>query len=312
MLYIVNMETENTETVKSEAETVSIPIKKSEVKEQFLAKKYRRSQSLSTKRLYKIPIDKLEEFLRLNHNLDLAQSIHAIKNEQLDPLDLLDDFYTFLTEYKRPKSNKVGFSNGTIRTYITITKEFLNSNGIKIYSEDVRQRLRLPQQDDVYEEGLTKEIINRVVRASGLKLATFILLACSGGFRMGEIVQLRLSDIDFETNPTTIQIRKETTKTRQTRFTQISSEATLSLKDYLAKTFSWKQGDKADRYLFLLTHEEKIIKYKAQLNNPQIGKHRLHLLKGYVSKLEKELKTLTPQQRYEKNHQYHLSHSRIL
>ena len=298
MLDIVNMESKNEQT---KPETSAVSIKKLGLKDQFTAKKYRTSQSLSTKRLYKLPIDKFEEFLRVNHNLDLAQTIHAIKNNQLDPLELLDNFYTFLTEYTRPKSNKIGFSNGTIRIYITITKEFLNTNGIKIYSEDLRQRLRLPKQDDIYEEGLTKEIINRVIRASGLKLATFTLMACSGGFRMGEITQLRLSDIDFSTNPTTIQIRKDTTKTRQTRFTQITNETSLSLKDYLAKTFGWKDGDKADRFLFLLTHEEKIIKYKAQLNDPLTDKNRLHLLKAYVSKLESELKTLTPQQRYEKN-----------
>jgi len=298
MLDIVNMESKNEQT---KPETSAVSIKKLGLKDQFTAKKYRTSQSLSTKRLYKLPIDKLEEFLRVNHNLDLAQTIHAIKNKQLDPLEMLDNFYTFLTEYTRPKSNKIGFSNGTIRIYITITKEFLNTNGIKIYSEDLRQRLRLPKQDDIYEEGLTKEIINRVLRASGLKLATFTLMACSGGFRMGEITQLRLSDIDFSTNPTTIQIRKDTTKTRQTRFTQITNEASLSLKDYLAKTFGWKDGDKADRFLFLLTHEEKIIKYKAQLNDPLTDKNRLHLLKAYVSKLESELKMLTPHQRYEKN-----------
>ena len=298
MLDIVNMEPKNEQT---KPETSAVSTKKLGLKDQFTAKKYRTSQSLSTKRLYKLPIDKLEEFLRVNHNLDLAQTIHAIKNKQLDPLEMLDNFYTFLTEYTRPKSNKIGFSNGTIRIYITITKEFLNTNGIKIYNEDLRQRLRLPKQDDIYEEGLTKEIINRVIRASGLKLATFTLMACSGGFRMGEITQLRLSDIDFSTNPTTIQIRKDTTKTRQTRFTQITNEASLSLKDYLAKTFRWKDGDKADRFLFLLTHEEKIIKYKAQLNDPLTDKNRLHLLKAYVSKLESELKTLTPQQRYEKN-----------
>ena len=69
--------------------------------------------------------------------------------------------------------------------------------------------------------------------------------------RIGEIVQLRVSDIDFETNPTTINLRAETTKTRESRITHITREATQALKDYLAKT-------NRTEYLFLEDYDAKI------------------------------------------------------
>jgi len=298
MLDIVIMSKhEQKKAVKSEEEPNKLT-QKQDLKSLFLAKKFRRSGSFSTKKIYGLTIDKLQEFIRVNHNLDLEQLVHAIKNEKLDALDVLDNFYTYLSEYKRPKDSKIGYAHGSIRTFLTISKEFLNNNGVKLYNEEVRQRLRLPLKEDNYEEGLSKEIINRVVRASSLRLSTVILIALSSGMRLGEIIQLRLSDINFETNPVTIQVRKETTKTRQTRFTQITAEATRSLKDYLGKSFSWKEDYKTDRFLFLEPHKEKIAKYKAQLNDPKTEKQRLHLIRKYIPKLENDLKTKSEEERY--------------
>jgi len=76
-------------------------------------------------------------------------------------------------------------------------------------------------------------------------------MACSSGMRIGEIIQLKLSDVDFSTTPTTITIRAITTKTRETRLTHISSEAANSLKDYLAR-----YGPQ-NEFLFLRVHDLK-------------------------------------------------------
>lgn len=68
--------------------------------------------------------------------------------------------------------------------------------------------------------------------------------------RIGEIIQLKYSDVDFTTTPT-ITIRAETTKTRETRLVHIISEATRSLQDFLART----KID--DEYLFLYESQPK-------------------------------------------------------
>ena len=294
MSNIVGMKPKQITKVESE-----IPNKTLDIKEQFLSKKFRTSKSYSTKSLYQVAVNRLEDFVRINYNLDLAQVVNAVLTTKIDPLSLLDEFYSFLSEYKHPKTSKV-LSSGSIKTYLVIAKEFLNTNGVKIYNEDVRQRLRLPRQQDIYEEGLTKDVINRVIRSSSLKLATVILIACSSSMRIGEIVQLRLSDIDFSTDPTTIQIRKETTKTRATRFTHLTNEATRSLKDYLAKSFEWKEGQKDDLFIFMQTHEEKISKYKKELNGPKTQYSRKGLIKKYIGILEKDLKTKSQDEIYAK------------
>ena len=298
MLNIVTMSNIHKKTVKSEAETKKpfVDVSNDDLKEQFLAKKFRRSQSFSTKAINGQGMDKLIEFLRIKYNLNLAQLLHSIESEQLDAIDILDDFYTYLDQYR--KKNEKKLARGSIKLYIIIAKEFLNSKGAKVYNEDVRQRLNLPQKDDIYEERLTKGIIHRIIRASSLKLATVILISCSSSMRLGEIIQLKLSDINFDTNPTTILIRKETTKTRQSRNTHVTTEASGSIKDYLAKTFDWKEGDTTDRYLFLQTHEEKIEKYKNQLKDPKTDKQRIHLLKRYIADLEARLKKDSPEIRY--------------
>jgi len=171
----------------------------------------------------------------------------SLENKTLDPYDILDKYYSFLT--------KCNSSSNTIIHYITTAKEFLNANGMHIYSEDLKHKFRLPRKPHTYEEGLTREKITRVLRNSSQKLQTTILMSVSSGMRIGELVQLRLSDIDFSTTPTTIKIRRETCKTRQTRFTCISEEATNALKDYLRKSLGWDEDYRKEEYIFMNVSE---------------------------------------------------------
>jgi len=216
----------------------------------YLEKKFRISHSFDTKNAYRTALKKFTEFLRTRHNYSLEQLLTLIFEKSLDPLDVLDEYYTFLSNYQtRTKRN--GYSSEAINSYVRIAKDFLNHQGCKIYNEDMKMKFRLPKRVSAYQKGLTREAINRVIRFANPKLATIILMACSSGMRIGEIIQLRLSDVDFTTTPVTITIRGVTTKTRETRLTHISSEAAKSLKDYLAR-----YGPQ-NEYLFLREHELK-------------------------------------------------------
>jgi integrase len=228
--------------------------------ERFLERKFRVSRSYSTKLTYRSHIVRFGEFTRIRYNLDINQLLGQIDAKKLDPIVVLDEYYTFLTQYKH--KDKIGFSNATILQYVITAKEFLNSEGCKIYSEDLRQKFRLPKIIRAYEKGLTKETINRILRLANPKLAAVILIACSSGMRIAEIVQLRLSDIDFSGNLTTIVVRAVTTKTRETRVTHISSEATNALKDYLSKQSFPKTNDD---YIFLIQYEDRLRNLKERL-----------------------------------------------
>ena len=265
----------------------------------FLERKFRASHSLSTKNTYNSALMRFIEFLHVQYDIDIEELLQKIKTNQIDPIDTLDTFYSFLAKYKRESSEKIGYSNHTICDYITVAKEFLNGEGCKIYQEDLKQRFRLPRKTNVYEKGLTKDIINRIIRLANPKLAAVILISCSGGMRIGEITQLRLSDIDFTLNPVTITVRSETTKTRETRITHISSEAVSSLKDYLSRQKSPKQNED---YVFLLQHEDRLRHLKERLAKNQYCNNGLKKMdKKNIRILEDNLKTTAKEDRYAKS-----------
>ncbi len=265
----------------------------------FLEKKFRASRSYSTKGTYNSALKKFIEFLTIHHNLDLVQLIQKIEMKKIDPIEVLDNFYSFLSEYKRENSEKIGYGNQTICDYIIVAKEFLNGEGCKIYNEDIKQRFKLPRKRYVYEKGLTKDTINRIIRLANAKLAAVILIACSSGMRIGEITQLRFSDVDLTANPVTIIVRAETTKTQETRITHISSEAASSLKDYLSK----KNRDmKNDDYLFLLQHGDRLMRLKERLAKNQYKNNGLQKMdKKNISILESNLRNFTKEERYAKS-----------
>jgi len=116
--------------------------------EYFLERSFRISRSYSTVRSYKVTLNKFQKFLK-EDNLDVKQLMISLENKTLDPYDILDKYYSFLT--------KCNSSPNTIIHYITTAKEFLNANGTHIYSEDLKHKFRLPRKPHTYEEGLTRE-----------------------------------------------------------------------------------------------------------------------------------------------------------
>ena len=230
------------------AKTGDMQIQVNDKIELYLEKKFRISHSFNTKNVYYAALKKFTEFARVRYNFSLDEMLSQIFEKSTDPLDVLDDYYTFLSSYKT-KTKRNGYSSEAINQYIRVAKDFLNHQGCKIYNEDMKMRFRLPKRVSGYQRGLTREAINRVIRFANPKLATTILIACSSGMRIGEIIQLKMSDVDLDASPAAITIRAKTTKTRETRLTHISSEAKNSLKDYLARYGTQNE------YLFLREHE---------------------------------------------------------
>jgi len=162
----------------------------------FLNRKFRISKSYATKRTYESALKQFEKFLRISFNLDLIQLLQKIKESaELDSIEVLDDYYTYLSQCKRPGKDKLGYSAVSIKNYLKVAKEFLNGEGCKIYNEDVKQRFSLPRVVLVYQKGLTKEIINRLVRLANPKLTACILVACSSGMTSGIMLECNWNGI---------------------------------------------------------------------------------------------------------------------
>jgi len=186
--------------------------------EAYLERKYRISRSHDTRNSYRKIVCRFVNFIQIQYKQDFEQFQSSLKQSDSDPVGILDEYFTFLARGDKPLANN--------------TIHYL---GCRIYIEDIKHRFRLPKAQHVYEEGLTKETINRILRFANPKLSTSILMLCSSGMRISELIQLRIQDINFEKNPTTILVRADTTKTRETRITCISSEATNALQDYIKK-----------------------------------------------------------------------------
>ncbi len=203
--------------------------------EEYLDSVYTTSHSTSTVSNYKVGITKFQKFLREKYDLNEIELVSKVKAEELDIYKIFRDWIVAL--------DKAGYKPKSLRVCVPAVKGYLRYLGIKIYTEDFRTLVKMPRIILVREEGLTKDMVIRVLRNAPAKLQTVILVAIASGMRLGEIVQLKISDIDFESNPTRIRVRGETSKGRENRETFLTSEATKSLKDYLKRFFGWKEGE---------------------------------------------------------------------
>jgi len=181
-------------------------------------------------------LKRLQSFVEQRYECKMSELITKIKTEELDRYAVLQEFAIYC--------DKRGNRPNTIKCWMSPAKGFLRQMGIKIYSEDFKQMVRLPKTIRQREEPLTKETIVRILYILPLKMRAVVIIAVASGMRIGEIVQLKISDVDFESKPTKIEIRAETTKTKEERETFLTDEATNVLKDYLTKYYSWKDNQK--------------------------------------------------------------------
>jgi len=171
-------------------------------------------------------------FLKQKYNCDELQLAHRIENEELGVYRVLNEYVVFL--------DKKGIKPKTIRLWFTTVKGYLSHLQVEVFSEKCKQLVKLPKVRRLKKEALTKEILVKLLRNLDAKLQTAVLVAISSGMRVGEIAGLTLSDIEFNHEPVKINIRAETSKSREDRETYISNEASEALKDYLIRYFGWK------------------------------------------------------------------------
>jgi len=203
--------------------------------DKYLDSVYTLSHSQQSVNSYRNALNNFLKFIQTNYQHSVDEVISKVLSGEIERYQMLNDFVIF--------ADKLGKRPATIKLWVTAVKGLLRQFGIKIYSEDFRQLVRIPKDIKTREAPLTKEILVRLLRNLPPKLQAVILVAIASGMRIGEIVQLRLSDIDFESNPTKILIRAVMTKTRESRETFLTSEATNTLKDYLSRFFGWKEGE---------------------------------------------------------------------
>jgi site-specific recombinase XerD len=164
----------------------------------FLDSMFVVSHSEKTVKTYKSGLRNLERFTLQKYQCDLSKVISKIKAGELDIYRVLKEYVIHL--------DKAGKSPASIKTWTASAKEFFRYYEIKIYSEDFKQIIKMPKKTHYREEPMTKEIILRLLRNLPSRLQVLILVAISSGMRIGEMMHLKISDIDFNSNPTKVRI----------------------------------------------------------------------------------------------------------
>jgi len=211
---------------------------KEQTEQQFYDSRYLISHSKKTVTTYKSAINHFKKFIKTKYKFDETELVKKINTGELDVYNILIQFIIHL--------DKITLSPRGMRSYLSGVKGYLRTFGVRINSDDYRQLVKIPRIVRTKEIPVTKEMILQILHIASPKLKTTIIVSIASGVRLGELVQLKLSDIDFNTNPTKITIRGNASKGRATRETFLTAEATSVLKNYLKKYFDWKEGKKND------------------------------------------------------------------
>lgn len=159
--------------------------------------------------------------------------VQEIKDKHLDPYQVLQDFVGHL--------QKNGRAPKTITTYIGALKGFLIDSDIDISNEKTKQKVVLPQAYEISSDRApTRDEVRRILLRSKLPTKAVVTMLASSGMRLGELAQLKVSNVQLGENNSLSRIilKPSTTKTRKRRLTFISPEATELLKDYLGEKAS--------------------------------------------------------------------------
>jgi integrase len=187
--------------------------------------------SNNSRKLYRTGLYHFAQFLKPEQTPDTI--ILLLQNQRINQYELLDQFVSYLL--------KQHIAISTLKIYIAVVRSYLEYNDVDISNTKFKRKVKVPKAYPDSEEPLTLTDIRELLEFnSNHRLRAFILLLTSSGMRAIEACSLRLQDVDFTTNPTRINVRKEYSKTKRGRAIYCSDEATEHLHK-LIKIYSQKQ-----------------------------------------------------------------------
>jgi len=181
--------------------------KKMGVLEVWLKKRFRVEK---TKMLYRIA---LLNYLKSVYGEDQYNSSHKVA-EGIDRYlseqrNFMEDFNNFLLWLNSKK-----FRATNIHGTAYMTKKFFTRHGQKISDGewDDMKTLLPPNVTATQDDILTKEQFRAVLNHLPVNAKALVLFLTSTGGRVGEILKLKITDLNLEANPPSVNIRPEYTK----------------------------------------------------------------------------------------------------
>jgi len=129
----------------------------------------------------------------------------------------------------------------TINTYIAAVLSYYRDNGITLEPEAwrrIKKRLLPPAKPSTFDRAGTHEDWKRILTHMSLAGRSLFLFLLSTGCRIGEALQLKVSDLDLESDPPRAHIRPEYTKGGYGgRIVFFTYEARDAIEEYLKSKF---------------------------------------------------------------------------
>jgi integrase len=127
------------------------------------------------------------------------------------------------------------------RQIMTYARCILEEYGATVRKSTIRTLKReLKGGAGTVDKVMTAKVIDAALKELDVKGRAIVLTLASSGARLNEILSLKLSDVDFESNPVKLTIRH--TKNKQPRYSFISTEAARSVKAWMAKRDDYLKG----------------------------------------------------------------------
>jgi integrase len=182
--------------------------------------------STSTAREYFARLNGFEDFIAKCNNQSIDDLLAKIKMGDQDPYNLLNSYAAYL--------KNCNISALTLKQRIVTIKNFFECCDIDIIPRRFKLKVKLPKIIRKMKEALSKEDIIEILNiCDNIRLRTYVLLLAATGMRAVEALSIRFKDIDFDSNPPTLFVRGEFTKTKADRTIFLTEEVTQQLKSWL-------------------------------------------------------------------------------
>jgi len=151
-----------------------------------------------------------------------------------------DNYFHEKRDYEADVRNFwLGFDNNappkTIYTALTAIRTFLSEYEIELPSKFWRHIHNRTKGNRAVTIDKVPSLIDlkKILTYADIRVKAFYLALLSSGMRIGELCKIKLGDIDFNGNPTKVNIRAQYTKSGNNRITFFSSEATKAVNEWL-------------------------------------------------------------------------------
>jgi integrase len=184
------------------------------------------TMSTSTARQYFSRLNDFKNFIAKYNNQSIDDLLAKIKMGEQDAYSLLNSYAAYL--------KNCNISTLTLKQRIVTIKNFFEYCDIDISPRRFKLKVKLPKIIRKKKEALSKEDVIEILNVcDNIRLRIYVILLAATGMRAVEALSIRIKDINFDSNPATLFVRGEYTKTKVDRFIFLTEEVTQQLRSLL-------------------------------------------------------------------------------